>query len=330
MRQDFLEQQEQEANDMIAALQQQQSDAVVDPEPPAPPVEQPAADDAVPPAPLTMPDDFDPYLKQGEDAEPQPEKPEDFEHKYKVLQGMYNREVTEVKRENKRLTEDNARLNGIVEELRRQPAAPAPEDAQGEVDVSAYSEYGPEIMELAKQNAVLQRELAAVRSQVQHEVQRVQGEFQKRAEVEFMVDMDRMLPSWRAQNQDQAFIDWLQFLCPGTGRPWQASLSEAYEAKDAARVTAIFKEYRHYLFRQQADRGMIPAGQAAPPPQGRAKPTPAPASRGGAPVDAPKAKYTLDDWSRLHDEAARGKWNHDPEGYRQRESEIHAALFPRG
>ena len=75
---------------------------------------------------------------------------------------------------------------------------------------------------------------------------------------------------------------------------------------------------------------MIPAGQAAPTPQGRAKPTPAPASRGGAPADAPKAKYTLDDWSRLQDEAARGKWNHDPEGYRQRESEIHAALFPRG
>lgn len=325
MRQDILDQQEQEANDMIAALNQQQPDDAVVTEQPAEPVEPQPVDDA-PPAPTEMPDDFDPYSKPGEDVPPVDVKPEDFEHKYKVLQGMYNADVTRVRNENRQFREEIATLRGQVEELRRQQAQPQAPQEITDADVAGYSEFGPEIMDLARRNLTLERELASLREQVAGEVKNVRAEFQKCSEADFEAGMDRLLPNWRAQNQDNGFISWLQYLCPGTGRPWQEALGEAYQAKDAARTAAIFREYRRHVFEQTQGQAPLAPAAAAPTP-GRARPAPAPASRGGASVAPQTPKYTLEDWNRLQDEAARGKWNHDPDGYRKREAEIHAAIF---
>lgn len=281
---------------------------------------------------LSVPEDHNPYAVSDDVldvAQEQPAGEEDFEHKYRVLQGMYRKEVADVREENRRLsvslseaTATIVQLRGRIEALQQRPAAPDPAvfDEKG---LEAYAEFGPEILDLAKSNMEMRAELGQLRAQIPQ----IQNSVKQSAESEFTRYMDTNVPNWQEQNEDQGFIQWLASLCPGTGLTWHTSLHDAYEARDAARVAAIFKEYRKHLYLTS------PAHQAEPArlqPAGRRLPAPAPASRGGGLPPASSApQYTLKDWVNLQNEAARGLWNDRPAEYQAKEAAIHAALFPK-
>jgi hypothetical protein len=91
-------------------------------------------------------------------------------------------------------------------------------------------------------------------------------------------------------------------------------------------VAAIFKEYRKHLYLTNPVHQPAPAGQQ---PAGRRLPSPAPASRGGGLPPSAAPQYTLKDWVKLQNEAARGDWNNKPDEYQAKEAAIHAALFPK-
>lgn len=281
---------------------------------------------------LSVPEDHNPYAVKDDILDVVPEqldREEDFAHKYRVLQGMYRKEVADVREENRRLsvslseaTAAIVQLRGRIDALQQRPAAPDPAvfDEKG---LEAYAEFGPEILDLAKSNMEMRAELGQLRAQIPQ----IQNSVKQSAESEFTRYMDTNVPNWQEQDKDQGFIQWLASLCPGTGFTWHNSLHDAYEARDAARVAAIFKEYRKHLFLTSPVHQAEPAGHQ---PGGRRLPAPAPASRGGGlPPVASGQQYTLKDWVKLQNEAARGLWNDRPTEYQAREAAIHAALFPK-
>jgi len=328
---DQLQAAEEAINAKILALsgEQQGEDVVADADPQD--VVEPEVADAVE---ISAPEDHDPYAvqDQSQDQAQEVTGAEDFEHKYRVLQGMYRKDVTEVREENRRLTASLTEATASIVQLRervdalqqKRPDAPDPV-VLDEGSLEKYAEFGPEIMDLAKSNLVLQNKLQELSSHLP-KIAQMEQDVRKNAESEFFRFMDQDVPNWRAQDADPGFIQWLTSLSPGTGLPWQTSLTEAYQARDAARVAAIFKEYRKHLFLLNPSSHQAP-GQA--PASGRRAPTPAPASRGGAAPLAAPPQYTLKDWVKLQNEAARGDWNDRPEEYRAKEAAIHAALFPK-
>lgn len=329
-----FEKEEQDINAMIQSLADgKQADVETIPAPEEPAQE---LDTPVEPEPtgaeesLELPDvPFDPYASEGDD-EPKPAKEEDYEHKYKVLQGMYRKQVVEVQENNRQLETRNAELSALVSQLRDEIAAlqarPGGESGGGgvddDVDLNAYDEFGPEIRSMAERNLRLSRELQEVRGQLNELGQATS----LAAEERFTQYMDTRVPNWKKQDADPNFIQWLQLLSTDTGRPKHDSLRNAYQARDAARVAAIFNEYRNFLALQRS-RLVSEEPSSDPSEQKRKRPSPAPASRPGSAPQAQKAKYTLTDWTNLHDRAQRGEFNNNPAEYKRLEAEIHAAVF---
>lgn len=315
---DQMQAAEDAVNAKILALHgEQQGEEVIAVDP------QPAVEPSADVVDLSVPEDHNPFAVQDEKVQDEQPGDEDFEHKYRVLQGMHRKQVADIRS----LTESlatanaiNAQLRGQIEALQRQPAQDtAVLDEKG---LEAYGEFGPEILDLAKSNLKMQKELGELRTQIPQ----IQNHVRQNAESEFFRHLDTNVPNWREQDKDQGFIQWLSSLCPGTGLAWHSSLHEAYEARDAARVAAIFKEYRKHLYLTNPDHRSAPAGQQ---PASRRLPAPAPASRGGGGPPAAAPQYTLKDWVNLQNEAARGEWNARPAEYQAKEAAIHAALFPK-
>ena len=331
-----LEAAEAKANEMIAALGQQPDQDVLPSADatliePSEPAQQDVVADAVQDV-LTDDQPFNPYAQQDRVQD----GGEDWEHKYKVLQGMYRAEVTQVKTENNRLNSLLAHQNGIVAGLREEiealkSQAPAPSQAGGSIqteDLSKYDEFGPEIKllaensaRMARENADLARQLADMRTQFQP----IQDRVETVSNNEFERTLDANVQDWRAQDSDPNFIAWLQRPTVETGRPLQESLTSAYQARDAARVAGIFFKYRDFLMLERLRSQ--PARVAEQPGQPRRLPTPAPPSRGGMqPTQGSAPRYTVKDFAALQDEARRGLWSGREAEFRAKEAEIFASM----
>ena len=334
-----IEEAEARANELIMSLQPQQTDQDAPPVEAAP-IEQSLESSEVPAADVVE-DGLPSYMQQHESpVQVTPAAGGDWEHKYKVLQGMYRSEVTQVKAENARLNGLLAHQNGIVAGLREEiEAAKSQAPAQGRDggsstldDLSKFDEFGPEIKELAAHSAELARRNDALAQQLadmRAQFQPMQDKVKTISDLDFDGHMDTYVPDWRKQDQDPNFINWLRGLTPETGRPLQESLTEAYEARDAMRVAGIFNKYRDFLALDFMRRQGAAPKPSAPVAQ-RPMPTPAPPSRGGMQSGQPAGKqYTVHDFALLQDEARRGLWNDRPEEFRRLEAEIFASIQPK-
>lgn len=343
MNQQELQAQEESVNAKIQSLQAQQSgDAVASDDSPTDqatpaPQPQPAVEEPTE-QPQGAPEDFNPYApKPSADQEVQPkgEGDEDFKHKYSVLQGMYNSEVVQVRRENRRLSAENKTLSQRLDEAQsklseQEKQQDAVLDDEGLAD--QFSEYAPEIQALVKRHLDLQRRFRDLSGRVAQVAERrpEPPDDGRPTPEDFESHLDSLLPGWREQNTDQKFISWLYQICPFTGAPWRDSLKAADDARDAATVASIFKEYRRHLFLSQNPQAGAQPGVPAAAQKLRPSPQITPVSRGGMQqLQAEAPRYTVQDWVELQNAAARGEWKHDPEGYRKKEAEIHAALFPK-
>lgn len=195
-------------------------------------------------------------------AAPAPQ--EDWEHKYRTLQGVHGAHVRDLKG---RIGE----LEGQIAQLsRRQEAAPAtpqpvlnPQDAEtfGEdlvemVRRTAQAEGGTTVKLLQDRLAQLEQQLAgatAVASKTADEV------FYERLEV--------LVPDWAAVNVDAGFLAWLAEEDPLYGTPRQTALTQAGNERDVNRVARVFNAYK----------GVVPQ---TPKPATRQEPTVTPHTSG--------------------------------------------------
>jgi hypothetical protein len=191
-------------------------------------------------------------------AEPQPQvqaaKPvEDFEHKYRVLQGKYSHEVPRLHEQVKTL---EANLSAAVERLNKAAAekerAPEPNVAAEPKDVE---EFGADLVNmvvrvsqatLARAAQAIDSKVAELDSKIAALSDQLKGTSQTvvaSAEQTFFDRLTRVVPEWERINADQGFLNWLAEEDPVYGVPRQNALQLAQQQLNVERVAAVFNAY---------------------------------------------------------------------------------------
>jgi len=205
--------------------------------------ETPAADGA-PAASETPPTDAPPAQGSESSApanDSQPATPapgDDWEHRFKVLQGKYNSEVPRFAQENKDL---KSRLESLESEMTQLKATPPePLVKQEEID-----EYGEGLIDVARR--IAQEELAKKQSEIdalKSQINQISTATTNTAKNDFFKSLNALVPDWEQINADQSFLTWLDELDELTGETRQSLLSKAEQARDASRVSNFFTSFK--------------------------------------------------------------------------------------
>jgi len=201
-------------------LKQQQSPEATDP---------PTEGEQTPPA-------ADPEPPKNQDGSPPPQE-DNWEHRFKVLQGKYNSEVPRFAQENKELKSRLESLEDEINALKSTPAEPL-------VKPEEIEEYGPGLVDLARR--IAQEELRAKDAKIEKLERQLSGIAEvttNTAKNDFFRSLGAMVPDWERINEDPAFLKWLDEVDELTGETRLSLLSKAEVARDAARAAKFFQAY---------------------------------------------------------------------------------------
>lgn len=171
------------------------------------------------------------------DSQP-PAQQDDWEHRFKVLQGKYNSEVPRFAQENKDLKTRLEQLESEVTQLKATP--PEPLVKQEEID-----EYGEGLIDVARR--IAQEELAKKQSEIdalKSQINQISTATTNTATNDFFRSLDAIAPEWKQINEDPAFLKWLDEIDELTGEPRQSLLSKAEQSRDASRVGKFFTSFK--------------------------------------------------------------------------------------
>ena len=279
--------------------------APADAQPVAPtPVEVVAAPQ-VEPAPAPMP-------------QPVPAQPTEdtWEHKFRSLQGLFNKNVPELQGQVKDLTK---RLDQALGALDAAKAAPKPQEPVAQaVDPKDVENFGADLVDMV--NRIAERRFGSVAQQVEDkfsELQKVLGHVEQRlegtnqtvavtAEQAFFDKLTKQVPEWEQINANPAFLAWLADSDPVYGVPRQRALDSAREQLNVDRIVSVFRAFAPATtpapaVRNAVDRQVSPRAGASSP----------------SPTAAAKSLLTQKQISDFYNDMARGK-------YRGREAEAQA------
>jgi len=182
-----------------------------------------------------------------EDAKPQ-EKPaaapssappkDDFEHKYRVLQGMYEADVTRVKA---RLAEQGREHQELKDRLAAMEAARSEAPQANEQDLE---KFGADLIGMVQRYT--EQSVGSLMARVSALEQRVGAVDEKAtgtAAKGFLKELADAVPNFLEINEDPRWLQWLGQVDPMFGEPRQAALDRAHAARDAARVAVFFKNF---------------------------------------------------------------------------------------
>jgi hypothetical protein len=235
-----------EADRLIAELNAPPGEAPVDPPAtPANPPADPPQNSAQPPEPPANP------------AAPEPANPpappaEDWEQKYRVLQGKYDKETSALRTENVRTNERLLVLEQLLANMSRPqevPAAPSADDTRAGkkyIKKEDLDEYGQDMVDMVQRAAreVTEAELAAVRRENAELRDRVGRDLGASAHERMMTQLRTDVPDWEQINVAEKFVAWLEEADIFSGLKRRDALTKAYNNNDGARVVGIFKAFK--------------------------------------------------------------------------------------
>jgi hypothetical protein len=275
---------------------------------------------------------------------------EGWEQKYRVLQGKYNAEVPRLQRQvneqNSTLEQLKAQLtatqgmlsalaNGRVAAPAGQGSAPAaPAKLVKDEEVAEFGADLTDFIRRVAQESVLpavDQKLQPVQQQVAEVRQtatKVVEQSHQSAHERLLTTLDREIAGWRQQNNDPAFLDWLEQPDPYSGMARGALLRQAYEGFDAPRIIAFFKGYRN---EHAVVTPPTPAAAPATPEASQRKlddfvaPGTPKSGTTGAQDGAGKRIWTQAEIKRFYDDCTAGKYRNNLERRKQTEEDIVAA-----
>jgi hypothetical protein len=197
---------------------------------------------------------------------PQPEAPpqfppqDDWQNRYRTLQGKYDHEVPQ-------LTAHIRHLENLIATMNAAPARPEqPPMAQIEIPEEDYTTYGPDFVESTRRwaRAEVQQDLENMRQQLDelrgHAQQNTGDRLKDRVRAALNRDPE-IAGIWEQLDTDQGFNAWLQDFDPFSGHRRIDMLREAYAGGDAVRTGRFFKAYLH----EHTDPSRMPQAQAQTP-----------------------------------------------------------------
>jgi hypothetical protein len=276
--------------------------APTEPTPPAPaPVVPPAPAPAPTPAPTPAP------------------QPDPWEHKYRVLQGQFNKLVPELQQQVKTLSTE-------VTTLKQQKPEPAPQQ-KPQPDAKDVEDFGKELVEMVSRN--VQRHIDAVvgslsaridsletlAKELQHGVKTTSEQVALTAEESFWQSLSQQVPDYPAINKDPAFLAWLAEVDEVYGEQRQAALDFATNRLDAARTAAVFKAFKKMRAAQQPPNELVPESL-----------NPLPSSGGGTPPVSQKPVIYTSQITAFYDRKRRGQYRGNEAEMNRIEAEIDSAV----
>ncbi len=216
-------------------------------------------------------------------AQTQPQ-PDVWEHKYKTLQGLFNREVPALQSQVKDL---KTQLEMAVAKLNEAAEAKKPSEQQPVADPRDVENFGSDLVEMVQRTAerLFGRAASDIQGQAARFEQRLaqiekalQGTTQTvamTAEQSFFDRLAKLVPDWEQINANQAFLAWLGEVDPVYGQPRQVALDGAQQALNADRAAAVFKAFA--ATQPQAAKPSAVEKQVSP--KGAASAAPAPNSK---------------------------------------------------
>lgn len=243
MSQTKLPRQVQKDLDNALALQAQMQDSAANAAPVVTDVSQ-----LVQPAPAPAPVQADPPAAQLPPAEPPKPKADDYEHKYRVLQGMFNQQNQSFRDLQEQIKELKAKADKPVE-----PPAPAAKPVMDPKDIETF---GKDMLEMVQRHAestftALSQQFTSRFAQVEQRIggieQALNGVSQKTTlslEQQFWKDLAHAVPDFSEINESAQFLGWLTEVDPVFGFQRQAALQDAQSKLDASRVIALFKAFK--------------------------------------------------------------------------------------
>jgi uncharacterized protein YukE len=180
-------------------------------------------------------------------------QPDEWESRYKSLQGIFNKQVPELQAQVKTLQSELStainRLNEASREKETEPATTRPADPKD------IENFGADMVEMVSRVAGAAIERAArvfdgkvqqFEQQLAQMQQAVQGTTQQvalSAEQVFFDRLTKAVPSWEKVNTDSAFLAWLAEADPVYGINRQVALQRARETLNADHAAAVFNAF---------------------------------------------------------------------------------------
>lgn len=250
-----------------------------------------------------------------------PPPKEDFEHKYKTLQGIHNSHVKALKDRadaaELRAQQLEERLNEVIRRLDKPEAAEKPP-----LDPKDAEVFGADLVEMVRRTAEQMFGQAARRidDRLKALEQHLQGTNQmvgRTAEQVFLDQLRQAVPDYEAVNANEGFLAWLAEEDPVYGVPRQNALTAAANALDAQRVAKVFLAWKAT---QQAP-------EAPPKPSAQLEKQVAPRSAASAPVaQAQRQVFTVAEVEAFYRDVAQGKYRGREAEAAQVEAMFNAAL----
>jgi hypothetical protein len=248
-----------------------------------------AARTAQPAAPEPVEVSATPPVEQPPAPEPQPVatppvgSEEPWEHKFRSLQGLFNKEVPSLQGQVKAL---NARLEQALGAMEKAKTAPPEPQAPvtPPVDPRDVENFGADLVDMV--NRIADRRFGSVSEQVEakfNELKAALGQVETRlegtsqsvavsAEDNFFSKLAAQVPEWEKINANPAFLAWLSESDPVYGVPRQRVMDTAREQLDIGRIVNVFRAFAPAttvapLVKDPVDRQVSPKAGASTAPQ---------------------------------------------------------------
>lgn len=199
------------------------------------------------------------------EQEPKPASQEEqyWQHRFKVLQGKYDKELPALRSENEELKQQVANQDSRVKDLEKQ----SPTDSNAGVSDDQLDqfkqEFGEDLVTFVER-MVSQRQSGSAQPtrEMQERLDRLESEKDQDAQARFWMELEQAVPNFREINADPAFHQFLASYDPQSGAQRQQTLTEAQQRMDPKGVADIFR--LHLSQAGQAERRAIPDEQVEP------------------------------------------------------------------
>lgn len=258
--------------------------------------------------------------------QPTPAPQQDWEHKYRTLQGVFNAQRSAWDAEKNAF---EARIAALEQAARQaqvaQPAAPTVNLTDADVET-----FGPELVEAIHRQAsaiaerIVEQRIAEVKPALQQATEQVQSvarQVSQTADERFFGELAKLVPDWQEVNADSRWLDWLDQADPLSGLPRQAMLNDARAKLDYQRTARMFQ-----VFKTEAGiAAPVPVAAAPVPPAPPVSPRPAGSSTAAAPRE-PVMTVARSEITQHYNRAVSDRAYRDSDVYKQTEARIQRAL----
>lgn len=224
-----------------------------------------------------------------------------WEHRFRVLEGKYNKEVPALQTEVRNLQGQVQDRDRQIEELKGSGAQPGQGNDASNTGLSDEEirhfeeEFGEDLVGFIRKLTASSAGGNTKVEELERKVQRFEQKERLDAETLFWTALKELVPDFQTVNQDPAFHKFLAQFDPQTGHQRQQSLAQAQQALNADDVAAIFNAFKQ----QSPSPQPIPEDQIDPQ-TSRATQTP-----------QGQRIWTRDEISRFYRDKTQGKYDRD-------------------